>query len=195
MRRSAGLATALVALACMSCSTTPNIGPANGEPPGGEETACLVRGLGGPITSYVEAGRKALEALGFRVVVNDAGVSSEALEPCGVIVAHSAGAVPALGTRGGRLIFIIDGFASLLHHCPAVATCINFYNPGDLLGGPLAGARNINCLTSCGLLDKIPLVAHETMPASPAVWAAILSEIEQRGFKSARAQEVSTSLP
>ncbi len=126
------------------------VGPAmRDQAPGTGETACLVRGLGGPLTSYVEAGRGTLEALGFRVVVHDMTASSSALESCGVIVAHSAGAVPALATTGRRQIFISDGFASALQHCPAEATCTNFYNPGDVLGGTLVGG------TECQLLYRL----------------------------------------
>jgi hypothetical protein len=109
-------------------------------------------------------------------------VSPKALQPCAVIVAHSAGAVPALATTGPRLIFIIDGFAALLQHCPAEATCTNFYNPGDILSGTLAGAQNINCFTNCGVLDAVPMLGHMTMPASREVWRSISQQIEQRAI-------------
>ena len=146
------------------------------------ETACLVRGLGGPLTSYVGAGREVLEGLGFRVVLHEMTVSPKALELCAVIVAHSAGAVPALATPGPRLIFVIDGFATFLQHCPTEATCTNFYNPGDVLGGTLAGAQNINCFTACGVLDAVPVLAHATMPASGEVWRTISRQIEQHAI-------------
>jgi hypothetical protein len=178
MRLSAAQVVAVVALACVSCSNSSLVTPSMHElAPGAGETACLVRGLGGPLTSYVEAGRGTLEALGFHVVVNDMTVSPKALEPCGVVVAHSAGALPALATTGPRMIFIIDGFASLLQHCPAEATCTNFYNPGDLLSETLDGAENVNCFVSCGVLDKVPLLAHMTMPASSEVWTTISRKI------------------
>jgi hypothetical protein len=178
MRLSAAQAAAVCVLVCASCSTDAMITPSMHElAPGAGETACLVRGLGGPLTSYVEAGRGTLEALGYRVVVNDMTVSPETLELCGVVVAHSAGALPTLATTGRRMIFIIDGFASLLQHCPAEATCTNFYNPGDLLSETLDGAQNINCFDSCGVLDKVPLLAHLTMPASPQIWRTISSQI------------------
>lgn len=178
MRLIAGKVALIAALACASCATASMVTPPMHElAPGAGETACLVRGLGGPLTSYVEAGRGALEALGFRVVVNDMTVSPTALEPCGVVIAHSAGAVPALATTGPRMIFIIDGFATLLQRCPADATCTNFYNPGDLLGETLAGAENINCFVSCGVLDKLPVLAHMTMPASSEIWRTITAQI------------------
>lgn len=178
MRRNAAKIALIAALACASCSTASIVTPSMHElAPGAGETACLVRGLGGPLTSYVEAGRGALESLGFRVVINDMTVSPTALEPCGVVIAHSAGAVPALATPGPRMIFIIDGFATLLQRCPTDATCTNFYNPGDLLGETLVGAENINCFVSCGVLDKVPMLAHMTMPASPEIWRTITGQI------------------
>lgn len=187
MRRIAGKAVLVAALACASCSTASVVTPSMHElAPGAGEIACLVRGLGGPLTSYVGAGRETLEALGFRVVINDMTVSPKDLEPCGVVIAHSAGAVPALATTGPRLIFIIDGFASLLQHCPADAICTNFYNPGDLLSETLDGAENINCFVSCGALDKVPLLAHMTMPASPQVWRTISRQIAQHAVSSSR---------
>jgi hypothetical protein len=149
------------------------------------EKACLVRGLGGPLTSYVGAGREVLEGLGFIVETHEMTVSPQALQPCAVIVAHSAGAVSALATTGPRLIFIIDGFATLMQHCPGEATCTNFYNPGDVLGGTLAGAQNVNCFTACGVLDAVPLLGHMTMPASRVVWRAISQQIGQRAISVA----------
>lgn len=181
-RGSAVRAVALgIALICTSCATASLVTPAmHGQAPGSGETACLVRGLGGPLTSYVAAGRDVLEQLGFTVALYEMTVSPNALRPCAVIVAHSAGAVSALATVGHRQIFIIDGFASFLQRCPDEATCTNFYNPGDILSGSLAGAQNVNCFTSCGVLDTVPLLAHETMPASREVWRAISRQILQR---------------
>lgn len=142
-----------IALICTSCATASLVTPAmHGQAPGSGETACLVRGLGGPLTSYVAAGRDVLEQLGFTVALYEMTISPNALRPCAVIVAHSAGAVSALATVGHRQIFIIDGFASFLQRCPDEATCTNFYNPGDILSGSLAGAQNVNCFTSCGVL-------------------------------------------
>ena len=179
------------ALACASCTTASMVTPAmydEGRFVG--QTACLVRGLGGPLTSYVGAGRELLEGLGFQVTVHEMTVPPKELEPCAVIVAHSAGAVPTLATTGHRQIFIIDGFASLLQHCPAASICTNFYNPGDVLSGTLDGAENINCFTACGALDMIPLLAHETMPASREVWRLISRRIEQRATALAQAEAV-----
>ena len=168
-------------LACASCATASVITPTmRDEASFAGETACLVRGLGGPLTSYVGAGRELLRALGFRVVVREMTVSPKDLQSCAVIVAHSAGAVPALATVGRRVIFIIDGFASLLQRCPTEATCTNFFNPGDMLSGRLAGAQNINCLIECGTLDAIPGLAHMTMPASREVWRTISRQLAQR---------------
>lgn len=166
------IAICAVALSGCAVSTVPQQ-PSNGQ------TACLVRGLGGPLTSYVTAGRPVLEALGFRVQVHDVGASPADLAQCSVIVAHSAGAVPALATVGKREIFVIDGFASLLQRCPIHARCTNFYNPGDVLSETLADAENVNCFTSCGPLDAVPLLGHMTMPASAAVWRKIAEEIRE----------------
>jgi hypothetical protein len=190
--RSAVRAAVLTAtLACVSCATASMVTPATrDEAPFAGQTACLVRGLGGPLTSYVGSGRELLEGLGFQVVIQEMTVPSKDLQPCAVIVAHSAGAVPALATTGHRQIFIIDGFASLLQHCPAESTCTNFYNPGDVLSGTLQGAENINCFTACGGLDMIPLLAHETMPASREVWRMISRRIQQRATVLARADAV-----
>ena len=164
----------LLAFFCAGCVASPPTVASNGQ------TACLVRGLGGPLTSYLTAGRGALEALGYRVAVHDMGALPADLADCSVIVAHSAGAVPALEMKGPRLIFVIDGFASMLQRCPSGARCVNFYNLGDVLSETLAGARNVNCFTDCGVLDAVPLLAHMTMPASPAVWAMIEQEIADR---------------
>jgi hypothetical protein len=186
--RSIGLAVALaVALSGVSCATGSMVTPEmrRDTAPFAGETACLVRGLGGPLTSYVGAGREVLEGLGFKVESHEMTVSANALQPCAVIVAHSAGALSALATTGPRLIFIIDGFATLLQHCPAEATCTNFYNPGDVLGGTLAGGQNINCFTACGALDAIPLLGHMTMPASREVWRTISQQIGQRAVSVA----------
>lgn len=171
-------ALVLAMLALASCATAAIVTPAmHTQASGAGKTACLVRGLGGPITSYVEAGRSALEALGFRVAVYDMLVSPDTLQPCAVIVAHSAGALSTLATTGPRLIFVIDGFATAMQHCPAEATCMNFYNPGDVLGLTLEGARNINCFIDCGALDAVPLLGHMTMPASAEVWRTIVQQV------------------
>lgn len=169
------------ALICTSCATPSLVTPAMHEQaPGRGETACLVRGLGGPLTSYLAVGRGVLEQLGFTVALHEMTVAPTTLRPCAVIVAHSAGAVSALATVGRRQIFIIDGFVSFLQRCPEEAACTNFYNPGDILSGRLTGARNVNCFTSCGVFDAVPLLAHETMPASREVWRAISEQLALR---------------
>jgi len=94
----------------------------------------------------------------WTVALYEMTVSPNALRPCAVVVAHSAGAVSELATVGHRQIFIIDGFVRT--------------------GRP--GAQNVNCFTLCGVLDAVPLLAHETMPASREVWRAISRQILQR---------------
>lgn len=151
---------------CVSVTLPPNS-------VGHGETACLVRGLGGPLTSYLTAGQSALEAMGYTVQVHDMLASPADLIPCAVIVAHSAGAVPALRLAGYRQIFVIDRAPWAPSECPLGAQCTNYY----ALSGPMEGARNVNCFTSCGAADAIPLIGHLTMPASQAVWRDIEQDL------------------
>lgn len=171
------MVAAPVALA--SCASPALVPPADQQVDAGE-TACIVRGLTGPLLSWVGIGAGPLKALGFKVYTYDWMVAPATLKPCDVIVAHSLGGPAALEAPGPHQVFIIDGFASLLEHCPARDVCVNFFNPGDYLSETLRGARNVDCLTSCGPADAIPFLAHETMPTSSAVWRQIVAAIESK---------------
>lgn len=137
--------------------------------PSNGQAACLVRGLGGPLTSYLPAGTPVLQGLGYRVEVHDMGVSPAELEHCGVVVAHSLGAQPALHTHGPHDIFIVDGFAVDGLRCPDGARCTSFFNISNVTGLHVEGAENI---AATGI-DAVPLFGHMTMPASAEVWRQI----------------------
>jgi hypothetical protein len=169
------LAAMLIALACTACASGSVVTQAmHDEAPGAGKTACLVSGVGGALTSYVTAGKPTLEALGYRVQSFSMFATQADLEPCAVVVGHSAGADPELKLAGPRLLIVIDRAPWAADKCPDGARCVNFYD----LSGPLAGARNVNCFTSCGVLDAIPLFGHMSMPASAAVWQQIGEEIK-----------------
>lgn len=167
---------ALLALLLASCAQVPTPPPTT---VGVGRTACLVRGLGGPLTSYLTAGRASLESMGYRVEVHDMGVDPEELDHCDTVIAHSWGAPPALKARGPRHVFVIDGFALAGLRCPDGAECVSYVNVTNTTGSTLPGARVVDCERECGFLDGVPfLVGHMAMASSPWIWADMERSLE-----------------
>lgn len=179
------LAAALAsALALASCASIPMPDShAAAAQPGAGQTACLVRGLGGGVTSWVEAGRPALEALGFKTTVHDWTEGAGALAGCGPIIGHSLGGMVALEAKGTHQLFIIDGFSSMFAKCPVADRCLGFYEPIDaavVMAGPIAGAKNINCLVDCAGVDALPYPwGHMAMARDPVIWGWIIAALER----------------
>jgi len=149
------------------------------QPPNGR-TACLVRGLTGPVFSWLTAGEPTLRSLGYAVEVHDMGVEPAALDHCDVVVAHSWGAPPALKAHGPRWEFIVDGFAIAGMRCHDGAQCVSWYNTTNVTGWHLDGAENI----AAEGVDALPFIGHVLMPLN--MWGAIADRLMPQVMAEAR---------
>jgi hypothetical protein len=126
-------------------------------------TACVIGGLGYPITSPVQGISEDLRASGIKVVEGGPG-DWPTISSCDIIVGHSLGVDAALKAPAGkRLIISIDAFT--YSGCPAGATVVDIHNTNHSFPttGPLACAqRTIGIDSGFGLVGHIgaPIAAR-----------------------------------
>jgi hypothetical protein len=128
--------------------------------------ACVIGGVGYPITSPVGRITADLRALGIKALERGPDNWPE-ISSCDVIIAHSLGVDIALRAKSGkRLIVAIDAFTH--RHCPQAATVVDIYNSDDSFPttGLLACAQRIIAIDSgFGLWGhiKAPITASPTV--------------------------------
>jgi hypothetical protein len=128
-------------------------------------TACVIGGLGYPVTSPVDRITADLRARGIQVVEGGPDNWPE-VSYCDIIIGHSMGVDEALkAAPGKRLIVSIDAFTR--RHCPEGATVVDIYNTNHSFPatGPFACAqRTIAIDSGFGLGGRInaPIAAWPT---------------------------------
>lgn len=158
------VAAALILAACQAYEPVAHSVSSNQAP----VTACVIGGLGYPITSPVGGITADLRARG--VYVLEAGPGSwPDVSFCNIIIGHSLGVDAALkAPHGKRLIISVDAFTH--RYCPEGATVIDIYNSNHSFPttGPLACARRSIAINSgFGLAGHInaPIAAQPTVIA------------------------------
>ena len=126
-------------------------------------TACVIGGLGYPITSPVDGISEDMRARGITVAEGGPGNWPE-ISFCDIVVGHSMGVEVALkAAPGKRLIIAIDAFTH--SKCPEGATVVDIHNINYSFPttGPLACAqRTIGIDSGFGLAGHIsaPIAAR-----------------------------------
>jgi hypothetical protein len=124
-------------------------------------TACVIGGLGYPITSPVGGISEDMRARGITVVEGGPG-DWPAISSCDIVVGHSLGVDAALkAAPGKRLIIAIDAFTR--SQCPADATVVDIHNTNQSFPttGPLACAQR-----TIGIDSGFGLAGHVNAPVA-----------------------------
>jgi hypothetical protein len=138
----------------------------SGSPTRTSDTACVIGGLGYPITSPVNRITADLRARGIKTVEAGPGDWPQ-VSFCDIIIGHSLGVDTAFeAVPGKRLIVAIDAFTR--RQCPKGSTVVDIYNTNRSFPttGPLACAqRTIAIDSGFGLAGHI----HSPVTALPTV--------------------------